>query len=77
MLTLLPGFFQWGYTGQKNPTWYTDYRTHEDRLKAMAQILQRSVAWNELAMLKINELVEANNALLVRVEALEAANTTP
>jgi hypothetical protein len=43
----------------------------------MAQVLQRSVAWNELAMLKINELVEANNALLARVEALEAANTTP
>jgi hypothetical protein len=43
----------------------------------MAQILQRSVAWNELALIKINELVEANTALVARVEALEAAATTP
>lgn len=67
LLNGIPGFFGWGYTGSKNPSWYTDYRTHEDRLKAMAQILQRSVAWNGLMGDKINEVVETVNTLSTSV----------
>lgn len=61
LLNGIPGFFGWNQTGSKNPSWYTDYRTHEDRLKAIAQIMQRSVEWNGLMGDKLNEVVDTIN----------------
>lgn len=53
------------------PSFYTEYYSQEDRLKAMAKIIGRMQAWELLALEKINELTETVNELEARIEALE------
>lgn len=56
------------------PSFYTNYYTQEDRLKAIAVKMARDEAWNELLLNKVNELIEKNNELEARVTALEESN---
>lgn len=73
MFPILPlhGWLQFQGVAPVLPSWYTEYYSQEDRLKALAKILNRLIKWAELVLDKINDLVEALNNLNERVEWLE------
>ena len=61
-MTILPlnGYYQ-ASISPILPSFYTEYYSQEDRLKAISQVIGRLIAWDDLAVEKINEIAETVN----------------
>ena len=79
MYPILPLMAFWAYKPGAGtpllPSFYTDYYTQEDRFKAFAKIIAQLSSYSMYQSEKINELVERENALELRVDSLEARLT--
>ena len=79
MYPILPLMAFWAYKPGAGtpllPSFYTDYYSQEDRMKAIAKVIGQLMRYSMYQSEKINELVERENALELRVASLEARLT--
>ena len=65
------GFYGMGSYSPILPSYYTEYYSQEDRLKAQAEIIQRLLKWNELLLEKMDEVIDVvNNSEAADVQVL-------